>query len=480
MRARPEIRERGEKLIKSILWLIWGIFAWGEKILTEISLKLKSLLTLNHKTVSLPQEKLSILRNKWGSTSDSFFQKSRTWALALESPKMQKEREKWIIKEQGHITHPSHSVLEVYETLRLHIFVNKWEPEIKSIYSSFAIFALVSSLIMPYSLLLSNLLPTSSGLPVKESIFNQVLVAFVAVIVLLMGLFVFVSVLSQLKAWKSKLWLTAIVFISFIYWAIETSIRLQETQITVTSFVVLGMLCLAGLTSMTALLAYILQWKFVYGLLPISNWALLMSSSKDKQEKILQIIMWLFYLAPNQKGELGWQTSFEVDLLYQIGSLEREGAEWRTIILGILALIGLNGISDIVNLLSLPSMINLFSEGSIIRIVQQLFLIHPAAILVPMFIFMVGWAILLEIWLNELPNQIISSACIQLNHVLQDLNNSIRKPSIENYRVVTTHDPSSITKGAFCWNLIDKRQMKNGNWRCLLKANPWLSLRGNH
>jgi hypothetical protein len=88
-------------------------------------------------------------------------------------------------------------------------------------------------------------------------------------------------------------------------------------------------------------------------------------------------------------------------------------------------------------------------------------------------ILMTGWALLLEIWLTELPNQIISSACIQLQNFLENSDNDITR-SYENYRMITTSNPDSINKGFYRWNLIDKRPINEEKWRCLVEAQVWI------
>lgn len=345
----------------------------------------------------------------------------------------------------------SGSLVRVYEMAHLYLLTGQWVRPVQ-----YGREAMVIPFFVSCSFSYGVFLTLASPVWCLRTIFYLV----VAVLALVGGIAAFVEIFKQLN-WYERLFLIVPIMLAPAFWLQSFSESTNPINLSREDFIILIILFLAGLFSLVSLAAFGLQWRLLLWLHVIARWIGVVTDPSSRYVLVARTTAWLLLLAPNGKGGTGLHAR-EISTLMEVNRVEREGAEWRGLILPLLALFGIG------QLVILWNDLGYFGAA--------LSLANPANFLVLLLMLLVGWGIALELWLSEFPNRIIGLACIEAGQRLADTTRDTIK-DFENYRLIITKNPNSVEQGADTrWRLIAKHQMENGKWRCLIEAKRWRGL----
>jgi hypothetical protein len=160
---------------------------------------------------------------------------------------------------------------------------------------------------------------------------------------------------------------------------------------------------------------------------------------------------------------MGWRSVEDLDYLIEVSRVEREGAEWRNIFLTIVALaITLSGLTNLAK----------YASKTGIRLPMVLTFANPAIVVGALFVLLLFWGALLDMWLSGFPNQTIGLACVEAKRALTRSGGPLRE--FEDYRAITLSDPQAFKDEPRArWSLIAQRRLPDGRWRCLVLARSW-------
>lgn len=465
-------------MLQGLLWLLWGAYVLIDKIIFAPFRFLTKL--LNTKVILPIKKALHQVRTKLIDTSKYwifiFNKHSEEWAKRVETPSKRKARistfYKWMISPREE----DFSALDIYELLRLYILTSQWSADI-SIHPFFVFLNLAMVHIFPMLYwLLRYFAPEETAQVSIIEIFWGVM----AIFLLITSLFVFLSILKQIPTLKRKFALLTLIIAGLSLWVFQFSSLINLAHITVDSRTRLVMSSFApsAILIMVSTAIFLLQWRLLYGIEAIVAWVIYSGSFLMKRNEITRIAAWIILIMPNiLKKHHESSTAEIIDHIQAIAAIEREGAEWRTAILAILTFIGIANIDQFIDLPSKVASLALDASNSFSQMWLQLtffYLASPAFTGLILTAILFIWGILLELWLPEIPNQIIALACIEAKEYLLHHHN-IKHYSFKNYRVVKASSHQSPLVGQTVqWNLVDTRQIDKNSWISLIEARTWL------
>jgi hypothetical protein len=342
----------------------------------------------------------------------------------------------------------SGSLVRVYEMAHLYLLTGQWVPPVQYWRE-----AMIMPLLVSFGLSYGVFFTLASPVWCLRTIFYLV----VAVLALVGGIAAFVEIFRQLN-WYERLFLIVPVMFAPAFWLQSFGDSTNPINLSLEDFILLIILFLAGLFSLVSLAAFGLQWRLLLWLHVIGRWIGVVTDPSSRYMLVARTTAWLLLLAPNGKGGTGLNAQ-EIITLMEVNRVEREGAEWRGLILSLLALFGIG------QLVILRNDLGYFGAAYSLA--------NPANFLVLLLMLLVGCGIALELWLSEFPNRIIGLACIEAQQRLADTTNFAGK-IFENYRVITTKKPDTVEhRAGDRWRLIAKHRVTDSEWHYLFEAKRW-------
>ncbi|MBE2222412.1 MAG: hypothetical protein IAF02_12765 [Anaerolineae bacterium] len=453
--------------MKALGWFIWGIIVWIDSHFLNRFRREK------HKYQK--KSSLSKIANQLKIKLISIEDQARNWTVQQESPSLKQIRKSFTANPKNTDRKNKNDLVQVYEDLRNYILTDNWKPQIAGIYYVVVLLILIISLFYPTLYSYLKIASIEWGLNIASNSFQPIFA--ISIIVVLISLFSFFSVLKQLVWWQ-RIYLVTLAFISLLYsinkiFSVPDFLYISDIVLVCITF-----FHISAILVTIEILVYAFQWRILSWPIAIWNWALLTSSSIARLELIHKINAWLVLFVPKRNQEFIWDTSKEMDLLIEMSSVERDGAEWRSIILTILALLGINNLIQFLNPLFEWKPIELKSSlmsgtADFVNYLTATSFWSPVGTITILMIAAFLWSILMEIWLSETPNRIISVCAIQVKQVISS-GQILHERELENYRIITTHKPLDEKNENLGINIIAEDQVSDNKWIYLIQKRYWL------
>jgi hypothetical protein len=387
--------------------------------------------------------------------TSSLVASSKNWASEQERPTVRDRFALWAERTDLHPPSASRLLISVYEQLRLYLLTSEWEPPVRRIHGTIALaITMVSFTLASYYIVLP-------GFGAPSDVAVRFWVAVALILALASYLLVFRPVAGQMTSGQKWI-LRILVAIPQFFWFTAMISTEAGKGLGLETFLWLWMLCLAGLGSMVPLCAFWLQWRLLSFHHAIGAW-FVANSSSHRRHDVSRVTAWLLLLAPDKEDKMGWQRVEDVNYLMEIGRVEREGAEWRNTFLTIVTLA--------ITLSSLTSVLNHISDTQI-RIPMVLTPANPGVVGGGIFLLLLVWGALVDMWLSGFTNQTIALACVEAKRALTRSDGTLR--AFEDYRAITLSNPEAFQNEPRArWTLIARRRLPDSQWRCLVQARSW-------
>lgn len=221
--------------------------------------------------------------------------------------------------------------------------------------------------------------------------------------------------------------------------------------------------CVTGTLTIHSIMAMVFQWRLYWPVHAIGTWLAYTASSDYRLDAVARLTAWLLLMAPRtEAGQFGWRNRENYDTLINVCRVEREGSDWRGLIVPILAVL----LIVIYPLLyEIPAII----EDSFWSTLALYGGLNPLPFVCVYLLLVVALGYTLELFLAKPANVLVEMAALQAKHTL---NENPHPKEYRNFRAINLPHLAAVDLTRVSWRIIDQFRRQDGSYRCLIEKDP--------